>query len=195
MALSHGGTWLALVTPGGKVKIVEPATGKDAVPSPTPSAEVPARLVTFVNRRPDLLVLDAENVLAHYDLARSARDGQSAMGRDVLQFGADPDRLWGITGGQYAAIRIPEGNTSTIMFVDIRAQTVVAEVAGLHRHAEVDAENGLVLEPGRSAALVEREMDGSERRVLRSLPDGQWVCFGQRGLLDNSEAMSGVLGR
>ncbi len=195
MALSHGGTWLALITPAGRVKIVEPSSGKDAVPAPTPSAEVPIRLAAFVNRRPDLLVLDAENVLAHYDLARSARDGQPASARDVLQFGAEPDRIWGITGGQYAAIRIPDGATSTIMFVDIRAQSVVSELTGLHRHAEVDAENGLVLEPGRSAALVEKEMNGTERRVLRSLPDGQWVCFGQRGLLDNSDRMSGALGR
>ncbi|GDX83392.1 hypothetical protein LBMAG42_52030 [Deltaproteobacteria bacterium] len=194
MALSHGGTWLGLVTPRGAVKIVEPGTGRDAVPDPRPAADVPIRLLTFVNRRPDLLVLDAENILAHYDLSKSARDGHPADARDVLQFGAAPDRIWGITGGQFAAVRIPDGATSTMMFVDIHKQVVVGEVAGAHRFAEVDAENGLVLEPARSGALLEREMNGVERRVLRSLPGGQWVAFGARGILDASEAAGGALG-
>lgn len=195
MALSHGGTWLGLVTPRGALKIIEPGSGRDAVPDPRPAADVPVRLLTFVNRRPDLLVLDADNILAHYDLARSARDGTPAQARDVLQFGAAPDRVWGITGGQYAAVRIPDGDHATLMFVDIHQQTVVGEVTGAHRHAEVDAENGLVLEPARSAALLEREMSGAERRVLRSLPGGQWVAFGARGILDASEAAGGALGR
>lgn len=194
MALSHGGTWLGLVTPRGVVKVLEPGTGRDAVPDPRPAADVPLRLLAFVNRRPDLLVLDEDNILAHYDLARSARDGTAAEARDVLQFGAAPDRIWGITGGQFAAVRIPDGERSSILFVDIHKQSVAGEIGGLHRHAEVDAENGLVLEPARSAGLLEREMNGAERRVLRTLPDGQWVAFGTRGILDASEAAGGVLG-
>ncbi len=195
MALSHGGTWLGLVTPRGALKIIEPGSGRDAVPDPRPAADVPVRLLTFVNRRPDLLVLDADNVLAHYDLSRSARDGTPAQARDVLQFGATPDRIWGITGGQFAAVRIPDGDAATMMFVDLQRQAVVGELAGVHPHAEVDAENGLVLEPARSGALLEREMAGAERRVLRSLPGGQWVAFGTRGILDASDAAGGALGR
>jgi WD40 repeat protein len=194
MALSHGGTWLGLVTPRGAVKIIEPASGRDAVPDPRPAADVPIRLLTFVNRRPDLLVLDADNILMHYDLAKSARDRQAAQPRDVLQFGAPPDRIWGITGGQFAAVRMPDGDRSTLMFVDIHKQAVVGELSGAHRHAEVDAELGVVLEPARSAALLEREMSGAERRVLRSLPGNQWVAFGPRGILDASESAGGVLG-
>jgi hypothetical protein len=194
MALSHGGTWLGLVTPRGVVKVLEPGTGRDAVPDPRPAADVPIRLLTFVNRRPDLLVLDNDNILAHYDLARSARDGTPAEARDVLQFGAAPDRIWGITGGQNAAVRIPDGEHSTVLFVDIHKQAVIGEVTGLHRFAEVDAENGLILEPTRSAGLLEREMNGAERRVLRSLPGAQWVAFGNRGILDASQGAGGVLG-
>ncbi len=194
MALSHGGTWLGLVTPRGAVKIIEPATGRDAVVDPRPAADARIRLLTFVNRRPDLLVLDTENILMHYDLARSARDGQPAEPRDVLQFGAVPDRIWGISGGQFAAVRIPDGAHSTLMFVDIHKQVVVGEITGAHRYAEVDAELGLALEPARSGALLERDMSGVERRVLRSLPGGEWVVFGNRGILDASESAGGVLG-
>jgi hypothetical protein len=187
LAVSHGGTWLGLITPRGAIKVIDPATGKDAVPDPRPSAEVPARLLSFVNRRPDLLAVDTEHVLAHYDLAESVRSQKSCLARDVLQFGAAPDRVWGITGGQYAAVRLPEDHQCTLIFVDIHAQAVISEVTGLHPGAWVDAERGLVLEPARSGGILEREMDGTERRVLRSLPDGQWVCFGRKGILDASE--------
>ena len=41
MALSHGGTWLGVVTPAGAVRIINPATGKDAVAAPTHSLMYP----------------------------------------------------------------------------------------------------------------------------------------------------------
>jgi WD40 repeat protein len=195
MALSHGGTWLALITPRGLIKIVEPSSGKEAVADPKPSADVAARLLAFVNRRPDLLAIDVENVLSHYDLAQSARDGRRALARDVLQFGASPDRIWGITGGKHAAVRIPDGERCSILFVDLASSTLTSDVGGLHPLATVDAENGLILEPARSGAILERDMSGAERRVLRSLPAGQWVAYNDRGLLDNSEGAGGALGR
>jgi hypothetical protein len=193
MALSHGGTWLGVITPRGAIKVLDPASGKEAIPDPLPSADVPARLLSFVNRRPDLLVVDAENILAHYDLAVSVRENRPCEARDVLQFEAAPDRVWGITGGQYAALRIPESGGCTILFVDVHAQTVVSEVTGLHPLAWVDAEQGFILEPARSGALLERDMKGNERRCLRALPDGQWVCFNARGWIDASEGAAGAL--
>lgn len=194
MTLSHGGTWLGVITPRGAIKILDPATGREAVPDPIPTADVPARLLSFVNRRPDLLVVDAEHILAHYDLGASAREKRPAEGRDVIQLHAPPDRVWGITGGQYAALRVPEGNECTLLFVDIQKQTVVSEVNKLHKDAQVDAENGFILEPSRSGGLLEREMNGTERRVLRALPDGQWICFSKRGILDASEGAGSGLG-
>jgi hypothetical protein len=193
MALSHGGTWLGVITPRGAVKILDPASGKEAVPDPLPSADTPARLLSFVNRRPDLLVVDAEHILAHYDLGKSVRENRPCEARDVLQFGSAPDRVWGITGGQYAALRLPEGDHCTIVFVDVHAQSVVSEITGLHPGAWVDAEQGFVLEPVRSAALLERDMKGNERRVLRALPDDEWVCFNTRGWIDASENAAGTL--
>ncbi len=194
MALSHGGTWLGVITPRGAIKVLDPASGKEALADPVPSAEAPARLLSFVNRRPDLLVVDADHILAHYDLGSSIRENRPCEARDVLQFGSAPDRVWGITGGQYAALRLPEGEGCTLVFVDVHAQTVVSEVTGLHRGAWVDAEQGFILEPVRSGGLLEREMSGVERRVLRALPDSQWVCFGKRGILENSDGALGTLG-
>lgn len=194
MALSHGGTYLGLITPRGAVKIVDPVSARDALTDPKPAADSPARLLSFVNRRPDLLVVDSENVLSHYDLTVSVKERRPAEARDVLQFGAEPDRVWGITGGQYVAVRIPMGDTATILFVDIHAQQLVSEVGGLHKAAWVDAEHGLILEPARASAILERDMRGAERRVLRALPDSHWVAFSPRGVLDASEGAGGVLG-
>lgn len=193
MALSNGGTWLGVVTPRGAVKVLDPATGQDAVPAPTPLAEVPITRLAFVNRRPDLLVMDEEGVLGHYDLAESVKSGRPAEGRDVLTINVEVDQLWGITGGKHCAMRLPEGDGCSILMIDLHAGEVVEEVRGLSRYAWVDAENGLILEPGRSSALVEREMNGKERRVLRALPDGEWIAFGWRGILDASGGAGGVM--
>ncbi|MFT4977552.1 MAG: hypothetical protein ACI8S6_003457, partial [Myxococcota bacterium] len=193
MALSNGGTWLGVVTPRGYVHVLDPKTGRDALPPPEPLADCPIRQLAFVNRRPDLLVLDAEGVLGHYDLAASARGGEAAIGRDVITINVPVDRIWGITGGRYCAMRLPDGDRATILWVDIHASEVVHEVTGLAANTWIDAENGLILEPARSSALLEREMDGTERRVLRSLPDDQWLSFGSRGIIEASPAAAGRL--
>lgn len=193
MALSHGGTWLGAITPRGALRILSPVNGQQVVPDPQ-LAGVPLKHVAFVSKRPDLLVMDQDGVLTHFDLAPSVRDDRPARGRDVLQLHGVVDRLWGITGGQYAAVRLPEGGTSSILFLDLASSQVAAEVNNLHPRAWVDAEYGLILEPARGSAILEREMSGAERRVLRSLSDGEWACFSERGLIDVSEGFSRVIG-
>lgn len=194
MALSGSGTWLGVVTPRGAVRILDPETGKDAIHPPVPLAEVPIARLAFVNRRPDLLVLDADGVLGHYDLTEAVRDNRPGEGRDVLDFKVEIDRLWGITGGRHAALRLPQADRCTILFVDLHQNDVAHELTGLHPFAWVDPETGFVLEPARSGAILERNMDGSERRVLRSLPGGQWISFNQRGILGASEGAGGAIG-
>lgn len=193
VAVSLGGTWVAFVNANGRVRVIDPATGAPAVPDPAPPGDAPVRLIGFVNRRPDLLLVDAEAILTWYDLAASVRDGSPASGKDVLQFSTAPDRLWGITGGKYAAVRLPEGDTCSLLFADIPGQSVVAEVSGLHPAAVVDPETGLILEPTRGAAILEREMTGAERRVLRALPSGEWVCVGPLGILSASVGAAALL--
>lgn len=193
LALSGGGTWLGVVTPAGAVRVLDPATGRDAMPPPVPLADCPVKRLAFVNRRPDLLILDEEGVLGYYDLEASARGGAPAQGRDVLSITVEVDRLWGITGGQYCALRLPEGDSCCILWVDVQACEVVAEVPDLHRHAWVDADNGLILEPVRAAALLEREMNGQERQVYRALPDGQWLSFGNRGIVRASPGAANAI--
>lgn len=191
-ALSGSGTWLAVVTPKGQVRVLDPATGKDAVPKPEPLADVPIRLVSFVNRRPDMLVLDSQGVLGLYDLTESVKEQKSATGRDVLNLNVEVDRLWGITGGKYAAVRfqVSEAQTSTVIYVDLHTCEVVSEVSDLLPYAWVDPETGDILQPARGAAILELDLWGKDKRVLRALPEGEWIAFGEKGVIEASEGVA-----
>lgn len=191
-ALSGGGTWLGVTTPKGHVKILDPATGKDAIPAPEPMSDVPIKLLSFVNRRPDMLVLDEEGVLSLYDLTVSVSEKKAAAGQDILDLNVDVDRLWGITGGEFAAVRFQEHatGTATVIFVDLRKGEVVSEIPNLLPYVWVDPENGCLLQPARGGAILELDMYGQETRVFRALPEGEWVCFSADGILDKSETQT-----
>jgi WD40 repeat protein len=194
MALSGSGSWLAVVTPRGDVRVLNTTTGQDDVAPPAPLADLPIKQLAFINRRPELLVIDTDGVLGHYDLAEGIRAGAPAEGRDIIDFNVEIDRIWGLTGGRYCMLRLPEGDGATIITVDLENCDVVGEVSGLFPGAEVDPETGHILEPTRAGGLLERDNVGNEVKVLRSLPGDQWIAFGERGILDASEEAGGALG-
>ena len=185
--LSGSGTWLAVVTPGGAVHVIDPTTGKDAITAPRPLSQAPVQRVAFVNRRPELLVLDEDGVLGHYDLKNSVQDGVAASGKDVLAINVPVDRMWGLTGGRFAALRLPDGDRCSILFIDIHAGEVSSEVSDLPAEAEVDDENHRILIPARAGALAELSPTGGEVRVLRDLPDQEWIAFNAKGILQASK--------
>jgi len=191
-SLSGGGTWIGAVTPKGNIRVIDPATGKDAIPAPEPMADVPIKLVSFVNRRPDMLVMDDEGVLSVYDLAPSVTEKTPAQGEDILDLNVAVDRLWGITGGRYAAVRFQEyeTDTATVIFVDLEKCEVVSEVPNLLPYARVAPESGNILQPARGSAILEMNMYGEELRVYRALPEMEWICFGPDGVLDASDGAS-----
>lgn len=193
LALSGSGTWMGVVTPRGAVRILDPRSGTDALPPPQPLADVPITRLAFVNRRPELLVLDEDGVLGHYDLSETARSGQPAEGRDVLTFNEPIDAMWGVTSGE-AVLRMPEGERCTILVVDPAEAQVIAELPDLHPGTTVDVEAGLLLEPTKAGGLLERDLDGREIRVLRSLPGKQWISFGETGILGASPEAAGRMG-
>ena len=57
----------------------------------------------------------------------------------------------------------------------------------------VDPETGLILEPARASALLERESDGRERAVLRALPNSQWISYSWKGVLECTEGAAGAI--
>ncbi len=193
MTLSGSGVWMGVVTPRGAVRVLDPATGKDAVLPPTPLADVPVKIVAFVNRRADMLVLDRDGVLGHYDLAASIRDNTPAVGRDVIELDVPVDAVWGITGGRRCAVRMNEDNACSIAMVEIATGEVTTYITGLPPNACVCEETGAILTPARASAILERNAEGREQRVLRSLTDDQWISFGPTGIIEASDRANEVL--
>ncbi len=193
VALSGSGAWMGVVTPKGAVRILDPESGKELMKAPIPTADVPIVQLAFIPKKPELLTVDADGVLTHYDLATSAGGGAAAQGRDLLDFKGPVERVWGIAGGQLAAVKLKEGNRALILYVDIQNTTVAHEVADLHPDVWVDINSGNILEPARAGAFVEKRPDGSEHVVSRSLPDDQWVTFGHRGIVRASEGAGSVI--
>ena len=74
-----------------------------------------------------------------------------------------------------------------MLWVNVQRQEVVGEVTGLPVSVEVDAESGLLMMPSRSSAVLERDQEGGERRVLRTLTDGEWISFDSNGVLASSD--------
>ena len=186
VALSGSGAWMGVVTPRGAVRILDPDTGKNLMQPPNPTADVPIAHMAFIPKKPELLTVDEDGVLTHYDLSGSAAGGPAAEGRDLLDFNGPVDRVWGIAGGKLAAVRLPEDGGSCILFVDIANATVAHEATGLHKDAVVDPASGHILETARAAAFLERDSNGDELLVSRALPDDQWVTFGHRGIIQAS---------
>jgi hypothetical protein len=193
MALSGSGLWLGVITPRGAVKVLDPATGADALVPPEPMGDTPVTQLAFVNRRADLLVVDADGNLSHYDLSEGIRDGKASCGRDVVALDGPIDRLWGVTGNQQCVLRLPGPGTCSLAVVDMHSG-VPTFLEGLPPATVVDVESGAVLSPARGAAVLERTLQGREQRVLRSLSDGQWISFHENGILEASERANEVLG-
>ncbi len=195
-ALSGSGSWLGVVTPRGQIRVLDARNGEEAMDKPSPPADdAPVRLLSFVNRRPELLALTASGTLLAYDLTRSAKVGGAAQPREILRLSVDVDRLWGLRGG-HAAIRfqVPgvdgQPDTATVVYVDMLSCEVVSEVSGLLPYAWVDPESGDIVQPARGAAILERDMYGHDKRVLRALPEGEWVAFSPEGVLARSRGAS-----
>lgn len=182
--LSGGGTWIAVITPKGRVRILDPKSGALVMPELPLIGDAPVRQLAFCEASPNLLVLDADGALGLYDLAPAARDGKAADTYLISQIHeANVDQIWGLADGKRAAIRILEADgTATIAYIDLDTGNLSSELAGLIPYASLDPVSGAVVEPTRGAAMLERDALGRETRVMRSLPSGEWITYTHHGV-------------
>jgi hypothetical protein len=182
-ALTGGGSWLAAVTPKGRVRVLDPTTGNDAIPPLEPFGEANIKLVAFAFRRTELLALDEEGIVWLYDLAPAARAQGRGEAYAIASFqDLEIDALWGLADGKRAVVRVqePDSGTATLVTLDLDTGGILHEVPGLLPYVQVDPATGMLLEPARGNALLERTLDGEEHAVLRSLPNGEWIAFDAR---------------
>lgn len=187
-ALSGSGSLLAVADRAGGLRLLDPSTGDRRVESPVEPLH--ARVLAFVNRSPELLALDEDGVLSYYDLRPNPRSPVPVR-QEILAFSVPVDEIWGLTGGTTAALRLqdPQYGTS-IAFVNLRDGNV-QEVSGIPAWTSVDADTGVVMYPELGCAVVELDRTGREHRVLRSLPDDEWISFGPEGVLASSPGAFG----
>lgn len=175
-ALSGSGTWLAVVTPRGALRVLDPRTGEAALPSPASPRPAPLLAVGFAARRPELYAVDADGWLVRWDLAEAARHASVAVGTDVLPVDRPPLRIHAN----------PQGDTVLLEYDDDVVKVHGGKATSLGcapgRAGGVDPESCHVLTPARGAALLEYDAAGREHAVLRSLPFGGFVAFDARGV-------------
>ena len=70
---------------------------------------------------------------------------------------------------------------------------MIGEVRDLPVNADVDDENSRILIPARAGGLLELSREGKELRVLRDLPDQEWISFGENGIMGASKQATSVI--
>ncbi len=193
MAMTAGGTWIACVDAEGRIRLLHPTTGQDVLPCPEMPSDSAVRKLAFINRRPELLVLDHEGRLFHFDLGQAVRLTQTPKARLVRRLESHANALWGITGGRMVLLRTPSGDRANVLAIEIATGEVIKELKGLHFRTTADPETGHLLEPGRSAGLLERDLEGRQLRVLRSLSSTEWLSFGPRKIEECSSGASSLV--
>ncbi len=177
-ALSGSGTWLAVVTPRGSVRVLDPRTGEEAIPAPTSPRTARIVVVGFVARRPELLAVDQDGHLLRWDLSVSARESRVAQAVDLMKLDAVPLRIVGTARGDCAVLQYPDD----IVVVDLARKTATGLGVRLEDTGAVDAETGHLLLPARGSAILELDTHGVEHAVLRALPFGAFIAFDANGI-------------
>ena len=99
------------------------------------------------------------------------------------------DRIWGISHNDklYAVLRIPQNDSATLLWVPIHSEENPFDIPNLHPKAWLDPSSGTIYEPTKSGAIVEKDFNGQERVVYRSLPNGEWISFDSKSIKDSSK--------
>jgi WD40 repeat protein len=184
--LTSGGTWMGVVTPSGEIQILDPSTGKPCMPNPEKPFAIPKQLC-FVNRSPTLLVYDSEGVLSRYDLLPSIEDDIPASADDIVQITRNIDKIWGITGGKYCAMRINESDHFDYLWVPLDGEREPHTVNNLVLGSSIDIEHGSIVSPAKGEAILEMDAFGNDDIVYRSLSQSEWIAFNNKTVLAKSK--------
>jgi hypothetical protein len=203
IALTGGGNWLGVVTPEGRIQIIDTQTGRKALPDPKPNAPAEIIHIAFVNKSSTLLTVDSEGYLISYDLSTSGKDG--ATGKDIIQINCTVENIWGITGGQIVVAKINDGDGSKLLYLDVEEQQPPQIVTNISSETSIDPHSGNILIPAKCGAMLELKMiiqekdfqrilpEPHEYRVLRNLPNHEWIAYQDTSILGLSSGANAYL--
>ncbi len=203
ITITGGGNWLGVVTPEGRIQVIDTITGKKVIPDPKPTAQAEIAKLSFVNKSSILLTVDAEGYLISYDLSESGDEG--ATGNDIIQINCDIDDIWGIVGGQIVVLKLLDDEGTKFLYLDITESQPPKIVTNIDVSATIDPETGHILCPAKCGAMIEKrmiEMEGTYQRlladpkehlVLRNLPNNEWIAYQETSILGISQGANSYL--
>ena len=194
ITLTEGGKWLGVITPQGRIQVIDTRTGKKALMDPKPTSSTPIVQLAFMGKSSLLLAIDADGYLISYDLAKGLIEG--ANGEDIIQINSSVERLVGLHGGQIAMLFLTDAtNTShqTAQLLVLPLQNI--DKAGLFEDiplaSSVNPRTGNILQPATASAALEEQLIAQQQVltepqnpvVFRSLPNNEWIVFNEHTTL------------
>ena len=190
VTLTEGGKWLGVVTPQGKIQVIDTRTGKKALIDPKPTSSKPICKLAFIGKSSILLALDEEGYLISYDLSEGLVDG--AEGIDILQINSEIEQLIGLHGGTVAVLVLKESSdTGQVLYLPIEDLDGANLIDNVPLSISINPKNGALFQPAVSSAALEESMLGTNGIssepynpvVFRSLPNNEWIVFNEETTL------------
>ena len=191
ITLTEGGKWLGVVTPQGRVQIIDTRTGKKALVDPKPTSPTPIEHLAFMGKSSIMLALDTEGYLISYDLSQGLIEG--ATGQDVIQINSAAHRLQGLHGGEIAVLILVEDNVDSsnprgqILMLPIQDLSGAALFEDIPLSCSINAKTGAMLQPAIASAALEESLVVQKQLldtplhpvVYRALPNNEWIVFNE----------------
>ena len=190
ICLTEGGKWMGVITPQGRIQIIDTRTGKKALVDPKPTSQAQIVKIAFMGKSSNLLALDQDGYLIRYDLSQGMMDG--ADGIDVLQINSDVHQLVGLHGGEIAVLLLAETEThGQLLYLPITNLDGANLLENIPLQSSINPKNGHICQPTISAAALEEQMVHQQQVldtpvnavVYRSLPNGEWIVFNEHTTL------------
>lgn len=194
ICLTEGGKWLGVVTPQGRIQIIDTRTGKKALVDPKPTSSTPIVYLAFMGKSSILLALDSEGYLISYDLSQGLIEG--ANGEDVIQVNSVVHRLQGLHGGEIAVLLLKEEDgtsqsTGQLLILPIKDLSGAVLFEHIPLSCSVNPKTGSMLQPAPASAALEEQLiaqgkvlpSAQDPVVYRSLPNNEWIVFNEHTTL------------
>lgn len=190
ICMTEGGKWMGVITPQGRIQIIDTRTGKKALVDPKPTSQAQVEKIAFMGKSSMLLALDGDGYLIRYDLSQGMMDG--ADGIDILQVNSTVESLVGLHGGEIAVLLLKESDThGQLLYLPINNLDGANLLENIPLQSSINPKDGAVCQPTISAAAIEEQMVQHNQVhhspmnpiVYRSLPNSEWIVFNEHTTL------------
>ena len=159
VVVTEGGKWLGVVTPQGRIQVIDTKTGKKALVDPKPSSPTPIEHLAFMGKSSILLALDAEGYLMSYDLSKGIIEGSD--GEDIIQINSVVHRMQGLHGGEIAILLLRDDATPAIgqlLVLPLKDLSGAVLLEDIPLTCSINPKTGSILQPAPANAALEEQI-------------------------------------